>query len=246
MKRISALIVDDERPARKELLLLLKAFPDVEVIGESDTIHGAVEIIKSKKPGVVFLDIQLAGENGFELLEKVSGDFRVIFVTAYDEYAIRAFEVNATDYLLKPVDPKRLEMSIERISGNPHNLQSPGKSFEYTDLIYVRLSNNSSKFIRLNSVIAIISLGNYSKLVSSDGNTYLVLKTLKQWEEELPRNHFIRIHRSSIVNLEYIQKIERHSGNGHRVQMKDMAGALEVSRSCVSKLKSIGNTRKIG
>jgi len=223
---------------------LLKAFPGIEVIGESDTIRGAVELIQTERPDVIFLDIQLAGENGFDLLEKVSGDSQVIFVTAYDEYAIRAFEVNATDYLLKPVDPERLKVSIERITGNKANPQSPKRSYEYTDLIYVKLNNSSSKFIRLNSVIAIVSVGNYSRLLTSDSKTYIVLKTLKQWEEELPQKHFIRIHRSSIINLEYIQKVERHSGNGHRVQMQYMAGTIEVSRNSASKLKSLNNIHK--
>ncbi|MCK9422061.1 MAG: response regulator transcription factor [Bacteroidales bacterium] len=239
MKQVHAIIVDDERPARKELMFLLKAFPEIEVIGESDNINGAVDLIQNRKPDVVFLDIQLAGENGFELLEKVSDDFKLIFVTAYDEYAIRAFEVNATDYLLKPVDPERLEISIKRITGKPVNSQPKRKSFEYSDLIYVKLSNNFSRFIKLNSVIAFISLGNYTKILAGDGKTYIVLKTLKQWEEELPQKHFLRIHRCSVINLEYIQKIEKYSRSCHRVHMLNLHDPIEVSRSCASKLKSI-------
>jgi len=239
MKRATAIIVDDERPSRKELIYLLKAFPEIEVIGESDNINGAVELIQQWKPEIVFLDIQLAGENGFELLEKVSGDFKVIFVTAYDAYAIRAFEVNATDYLLKPVDPARLELSGRRIFGDLEEPGSKTNRFKYSDLLYVKQSNNTAKFIKLESVVAIHSVGNYSKLVSKEGNTYLVLKTLKQWEEELPEKYFIRIHRSEIVNLEFIIRIEKYSGSYHRIHMSGIKDPLEVSRSCASKLKNI-------
>ncbi len=115
MDKLNAIIVDDERPARKELMFLLKDFPEITIVGEADNIADAVLQINENKPDIVFLDIQLAGENGFELLEKVTIDFKVIFVTAFDEYAIKAFEVNATDYLLKPVDPARLKKSLIRI-----------------------------------------------------------------------------------------------------------------------------------
>lgn len=244
MKRATAIIVDDERPARKELAFLLKSFPEIEIVGESETISGAISLIETLKPDIVFLDIQLAGETGFDLLERVSGDFKVIFVTAYDEYAIRAFEVNATDYLLKPVDPARLELSVRRI------FEPPGppptevtRRFQYNDLLYVRQTNNTSRFIRLDSVIYIQSVGNYTRLIANDGHGYLVLKTLKQWEEELPEKHFIRIHRSGIINIDYISRIEKQAGSSIRVHLLHMKDPLEVSRSRASKLKSAGNQK---
>jgi two-component system LytT family response regulator len=243
MKRATAIIVDDERPARREMAYLLKAIPEIEVVGEAENIGGAIELIESVKPAVVFLDIQLAGENGFELLEKVSGDFKVIFVTAYDAYALRAFEVNAADYLLKPVEPARLELSVKRILGESDEPLSGDKRFRYSDLIYVSQTNRTSRFIRLDSVVAIQSVGNYSRLVTKDGNGYLVLKTIKQWEEELPEKHFIRIHRSAIINLQFISRIEKHSGNCHRIHMLNINDPLEVSRSCASKLKNLHRPR---
>ena len=109
MSVIRSIIIDDERPARKELIFLLKDFPEVEVVGEADNIADAIKLINQIKPELVFLDIQLSGENGFDLLEKVCVDFNIVFVTAFDEFAIKAFEVNASDYLLKPVDPERLD-----------------------------------------------------------------------------------------------------------------------------------------
>jgi len=243
MKAIKAIIVDDERPARKELMFLLKSFPEINVIGESDNIEHAVGLIQNEKPDAVFLDVQLAGESGFDLLEKVPIDFKVIFVTAYDEYAIRAFEVNATDYLLKPVDPVRLEQSVNRIFGQPLPPKSKVSTFEYSDSLYVKLNCNTSKFIKLNSVVAISSLGNYTRLHTTDGRNYTVLKTLKQWEEEVPGNHFTRIHRSTMVNIEYINRIEKYSGNYHRIYMLNIKDPFEVSRTCASKLKSLNKQK---
>jgi two-component system, LytTR family, response regulator len=239
MKKITAIIIDDERPARKELQFLLENFREMEVIGESDNIDHAVELIQNKKPDVVFLDIQLAGENGFDLLEKVAVTFKLIFVTAYDEYAVRAFEANASDYLLKPVDPARLEKSMKRISGDAVNNKSTVKKFEYRDSLYVKLNNNTAKFIKLNSAVVILSVGNYTKLLANDGKNYLILKTLKQWEEELPDNHFIRIHRTAIVNFEYINRIEKYSGSNLKIYMMNIEKPLNVSRSCASKFRKM-------
>jgi two-component system LytT family response regulator len=230
MDSIKALIIDDERPARKELLFLLKAFPEISIIGEADNIADAIIYINEKKPDLVFLDIQLTGENGFDLLSKIPLTFKVIFVTAFDEYAIRAFDVNATDYLLKPVDPARLEIALKRIHANDDKPQSENKKYDYNDSIYIKQNNHFARFIEISSIIAITSVGNYSKLETTDGNSYLILKTLKKWEEELPSNVFIRIHQSSIVNIKYIVKIDNYSKSHHRVFLKNMEEPLEISR----------------
>lgn len=237
MNSLNAIIVDDERPARKELIFLLKDIPGIVVQGDVDNIKDAITLITVKKPDLVFLDIQLSGENGFDLLKKIPLNFKVIFVTAYDEYAIKAFEVNATDYLLKPVDPKRLELALKRITKVPVNTNSEIKKFEYCDSIYVKQNNCTARFIEINSIIAITSIANHSKLETQDGNSYVILKTLKQWEAELPEAFFIRIHRSTIINLKFIHKIETHSKTHHQVQMKHIESPFEVSRNCFKNLK---------
>lgn len=239
MNSINALIIDDERPARKELLFLLKAFPEITVVGEADNIADASSLIIKQKPDIVFLDIQLAGENGFDLLLKTPLTFKVIFVTAFNEYAIRAFEVNATDYLLKPVDPARLELSLKRILENTDNNCSVTKRFDYNDSIYLKLNNHTAKFIEISSIIVITSVGNYTKLETTDGNHYLVLKTMKQWEEELPSAYFVRIHRSNIVNIKFINKIDNYSKTYHRVFMKNIKEPIEISRNCLKNLKRV-------
>lgn len=109
------IIIDDERLARKELIFLLKDIPNVVVLGEAKNIIDAIELIAAKKPDLLLLDIQLSGENGFDLLRRIPKDIKVIFITAHDQYALKAFEVNAMAYLLKPVDPKRLEIALKRI-----------------------------------------------------------------------------------------------------------------------------------
>lgn len=115
MNKINIIIIDDERLARKELIFLLKDIPNVVVLGEAKNIKDAIELIAAKKPDLLLLDIQLSGENGFDLLRRIPKDIKVIFITAHDQYALKAFEVNAKDYLLKPVEPKRLEIALKRI-----------------------------------------------------------------------------------------------------------------------------------
>ncbi len=239
MKEIKAIIVDDERPARKELIFLLKDIPEIIIQADVDNIRDAITIISSEKPDLVFLDIQLAGENGFDLLKKIPVTFKVIFVTAFNEYAIKAFEVNATDYLLKPVDPIRLEIALKRILDDTPQNNETAKRFEYDDSIYVKQNNCTARFIEINTIIAITSVGNYSKIETLDGNTYIILKTLKQWESELPESYFIRIHRSTIVNLKFINKIETYSKTYHQVLMKHIETPFEVSRNCFKNLKKV-------
>jgi two-component system LytT family response regulator len=152
MTKIKAIIVDDERLARVNLRRLLEPFPEIEIAGEASSCKGAIEMINQYNPQLIFLDIQLSGETGFDLLEIIDNSIKIIFVTAYDEYAIRAFEVNAIDYLLKPVNPERLKVSIERVIIREKIQKSGPKSYEYSDSIYVHLNNYASRFIKINSI----------------------------------------------------------------------------------------------
>lgn len=239
MDTINTIIIDDERPARKELLFLLKAFPEIIVVGEADNIDEASLLINKHKPEIVFLDIQLAGENGFELLEKVVVNFKIIFVTAFDDFAIKAFDVNATDYLLKPVDPARLEKALKRVLESSDKKSPIVKKFDYNDSIYVKLNNSTAKFLEINSIIVITSVGNYTKLETRDGSNYIILKTMKQWEEELPANFFVRASRSSIINIKYIIKIENYKKSHHKIFLKNIEESFEISRNCFQNFKNV-------
>ncbi len=239
MTKVKAIIVDDERLARVNLRKLLIPHTDIEIAGVACSCEEAVNLIKIYNPQLIFLDIQLSGETGFDLLELIDNSIEIVFVTAYDEYAIRAFEVNAIDYLLKPVNPERLKMTVERLMNKEKTEKGDVKSYEYSDSIYVRLNNYASRFIKISTITFIEPVGNYSKIVTLEGKHCLVLKTLKQWQEELPDNNFVRIHRSSIVNIEHVERIEKKSNTCHRAYLKNISEPLEVSRRYAKKLKSL-------
>jgi len=238
MTKVKAIIVDDERLARVNLRKLLNPHAEIEIAGEASSCEEAVSLINIYNPQLIFLDIQLSGETGFDLLELIDNSIEIVFVTAYDEYAIRAFEVNAVDYLLKPVNPERLKVTIERYINRDHTDKHEVRSYEYSDSIYVRLNNYSSRFIKINTITFIEPVGNYSKIVTLEGKHCLVLKTLKQWQEELPDNNFVRIHRSSIVNIEHVERIEKKSNACQRAYLKNLSEPLEISRRYAKNLKS--------
>jgi two-component system, LytTR family, response regulator len=237
MTNLKAIIVDDERLARVNLKKLLEPLSEIDIVGEASSCKSAIEMINMFNPHLIFLDIQLSGETGFDLLEMIDSSIKIIFVTAYDEYAIRAFEVNAIDYLLKPVNPERLKVAIEKVIKKQKVQESEAKNYEYSDSIYVRLNNYASRFIKISSITSIEPVGNYSKIVTIEGKHCLVLKTLKQWQEELPDDNFVRIHRSSIVNIEHVDHIERNPDTGHLAFLKNKQEPLEVSRRYAKKLK---------
>jgi len=239
MTNLKAIIVDDERLARVNLRKLLEPYPEIEIVGEASSCQSTVEMINMFNPQLIFLDIQLSGETGFDLLEMIDNTIKIIFVTAYDEYAIRAFEVNAIDYLLKPVNPERLKAAIDKVVIKEKEQKREPRNYEYSDSIYVRLNNYASRFIKISSITFIEPIGNYSKIATIEGKHCLVLKTLKQWQEELPDNNFVRIHRSSIVNIEHVDHIEKNPDSGHLAFLKNKPEPLEVSRRYAKKLKSL-------
>lgn len=238
MTNLKTIIVDDERLARVNLKKLLETHPEIEIVGEASSCKSALELIRQHNPQLIFLDIQLGGETGFDLLEEIDSSIKIIFVTAYDEYAIRAFEVNAIDYILKPINPDRLSASIVKAFDRGSIQKKDGARFEYTDSIYVRLNNYASRFIKISSITFIEPVGNYSKIVTSEGKRCLVLKTLKQWMEELPGN-FVRIHRSSIINIEHVDRIERTLDTHQMAFLKNIPEPLEISRRYARNLKSM-------
>lgn len=136
MTKYKAIIIDDERLARKEMRRLLAEFDEIAVAGEAENLAEAAKLIETEKPDIVFLDIQLSGESGFDLLDRVEQNFKLIFVTAFDAYAVRAFEVNAIDYLLKPVNPERLAKAVERLAEDTAAAPRPANPLEFDDRIF--------------------------------------------------------------------------------------------------------------
>src|SRR5262249_24831709 len=149
--------------------------------------------------------IQMPNESGFALFEKVETNFEVIFVTAFDNYAIRAFEVNALDYLLKPVSPNRLAQSVARLQEQGSS-QTKSK-LSYDDYIFIKTQGRAG-FIKLNTIVYILATGDYTEIHTTSGEKKLVLKSMREWEESLPERHFLRIHRAIIINIEFTEKVE--------------------------------------
>lgn len=223
------LIVDDEDLARGDLKNLLSRFPLVEVVGEADSITSAAEAVECLNPDLIFLDIQFPGESGFDLLGKIDSGIKIIFVTAFDDYAIRAFEVNAQDYLLKPVNPDRLAIALERLSEDRETQEPELRKLGYDDAVFLDL-NNRYHLVKVNTIMRIDAAGNYTEILTSKPLKGLTQKSMKEWELRLPENSFIRIHRSTIVNLEFIDRIEPWFNYSYRVYLKGIEKPVVMSR----------------
>jgi two-component system LytT family response regulator len=235
-KTFNALVIDDERLARKDLISLLANHDKITVIGEADDVPSAALAIQTLRPDVIFLDIQMPGDSGFDLLDKIDVDANVIFVTAYDEFAIRAFEVNALDYLLKPVNPDRLSKTLERLELQASDTPLKGRRLNDDDRLFLRLGKHF-KFLKVNSIMIITAAGDYSEVLTSEGNKGLTLKSMKEWENRLPAQQFIRIHRSTIINMEHIERIEEWFNYSFRVYLQGVEEPMVISRRYATKLK---------
>ena len=209
----------------------------IEIVGEAETVAQAAELVHSKNPDVLFLDIQLPGETGFDLLEKITPACKIIFVTAFDAYAIRAFEVNALDYLLKPINPARLAQAIERLTTHDSVPGPSVRALEYEDRLFIEVEERS-RFLKLSDIIVISAMGDYSQIFSSDGQKSLVLKPLKDWEERLPAKHFTRIHRSTIINVNYVDRVESWFNRSYRLHIRQLAEPLVMSRRYAARFKT--------
>lgn len=234
----TALIVDDERLARAELISMLEHFSNIKVIGEADSAEKAGLLISRLKPDLLFLDIQMPGKSGFDLLESIEIEAKIIFVTAYDEYAIRAFEVNALDYLPKPVSQERLARTIEKIINNIPNSHFSLKRLQYSDRLFLEFGTQI-RFLKINEITHIMAEGDYTMVYLCNGSKGLVSKSMKEWEDRLPESYFCRIHRSSIVNTEYINQIDKYFNNSYKVSLKGVSEPLVISRRYAKKIKDL-------
>ncbi len=238
-----AIIIDDERLARAELKKLLQEFPEIEVIDEAANAEEGVTKIEQQRPDLIFLDIQMPGKTGFDMLSDLERAPQVIFTTAYDEFALKAFEVNALDYLLKPVEPKRLADAIQKlhlpearetrtISENVNN-----SILGENDQVFVK-DGEKCWFVKLIDIRLFESVGNYAK-VFFGANKPLILKSLNALEERLDEKFFFRANRKHIVNLRMIEKIEPYFNGGLLLELKGGGEKIEVSRRQTVKFKEM-------
>jgi two-component system, LytTR family, response regulator len=253
---INAIIVDDENKAIKNLTSLLSLYPNVNIVGTANSADSARQLIETIKPQLVFLDVNMPGESGFELLEKLTErNFEVIFVTAHDEYALRALRANAIDYIQKPIDIDELKTAIEKASGIIE--QKAGVPYDNAQLsslgeMIKQLNTNQDiekitiphlggfKIIELKNIMYFEGDGNYTTLHLQTMEKIVVTRQLGVFEEILPTSSFFRIHKSTIVNLNYVTGY--NSSEGSVAVMKDN-NTLTVSRrrldDFLTKLSSI-------
>jgi two-component system LytT family response regulator len=239
---IKAIIVDDERLARSELKKLLQQHNEIEIIDEATNAEEGIEKIELQNPDLVFLDIQMPGKTGFDLLSGLERSPHVIFTTAYDEYALKAFEVNALDYLLKPIEPHRLSDAVQKLQyeinrkkTEEQNNTNRGPLTE-DDQVFVK-DGERCWFVKLSEIRLFESVGNYAKVFFST-NKPLILKSLNALEERLDPRFFFRANRKHIINLRWIEKIEPYFNGGLLVELKG-GEKIEVSRRQTVKFKEM-------
>jgi len=234
-----AIIIDDERLARNELKKLLRDFPQVEVIDEATNASEGIDKIDSLNPDLIFLDVQMPGKTGFDMLQELDKAPHVIFTTAYDEYALKAFEVNALDYLLKPVEPKRLADALQKLQQAEEKeaaLQNHRGLLSAEDRVFVR-DGERCWFVKLSEVRLFESVGNYAKVFFGT-NKPLILKSLNALEERLDEKTFFRANRKHIVNMRMIEKIEPYFNGGLLLELQG-GEKIEISRRQAVKFKEM-------
>ncbi|HNP22438.1 MAG TPA: response regulator [Panacibacter sp.] len=239
---IKAIIIDDERLARSELKKLLQDFSDIQIMDEAANVDEGIEKIETQNPDLIFLDIQMPGKTGFDLLSELDKAPHVIFTTAYDEYALKAFEVNALDYLLKPIEPKRLADAIHKLQyeiskekNEANGILNRGPLTE-DDQVFVK-DGERCWFVKLSEIRLFESVGNYAKVFFAN-NKPLILKSLNALEERLDERVFFRANRKHIINLRWIEKIEPYFNGGLLVELKG-GEKIEVSRRQTVKFKEM-------
>lgn len=239
---ITAIIIDDERLARNELKKLLEQHTEIQIIDEASGVDEGVEKIELARPDLIFLDIQMPGKTGFDLLGELEKSPKVIFTTAFDEFALKAFEVNALDYLLKPIDLNRLsdaiqklqtELTLEQASLIEGSFRGP---LTEADQVFVK-DGEQCWFVKLAEIRLFESVGNYAKVYFSTHKP-LILKSLNALEDRLDEHVFFRANRKHIINLHWIEKIEPYFNGGLLVELKG-GEKIEISRRQTVKFKEM-------
>ncbi len=236
---IQAILIDDERLARTELRKLLEEHPQIEIIDEASNANEGIEKIEQHNPDLIFLDIQMPGKTGFEMLADLEKTPKVIFTTAYDDYALKAFEINALDYVMKPIDPIRLAEAVGRLHQAREEQTEKIASTHIlteTDQVFVK-DGEKCWFVKLEDIKYFESVGNYARVFFGN-NKPLILKSLNALEERLSEKIFFRTNRKNIVNLRMIQKVEPYFNGGLLLELQG-GDKIEVSRRQAVRFKEI-------
>jgi two-component system, LytTR family, response regulator len=225
----TALIVDDERIARRELAYLLREHPEIEVGGEAASVQEAADAVGRLHPALIFLDVQMPGASGFDLIRAGNATGQIVFVTAYAEFALQAFDVDALDYLTKPVRPERLRQTIDRFLQRARAEQPTTPRLSMGEPILLT-TGRSTVLVRVASIACILAEGDYTRVVTADGVTGIILKSMREWERILPEADFCRIQRSAIINCGQASRFEPALNGGYAIHMKHLREPLVMSR----------------
>lgn len=247
INKFRAVIVEDEMPARELVKAYLKDHKEIELIGECADGFSGVKVINESKPDIVFLDIQMPKLNGFEVIELLDEIPQIIFTTAFDQYAIKAFELSAVDYLMKPFSKQRFDEAIQKVFNRIDNNDKPAENVKN---LSEKVKEDSKEIERLfvktgsridvvpvEEVIRIEALDDYVEIFTAE-KKYVKKETMNYLEKSLPGNLFNRVHRSSIININFIDKIERYGKESYIVILKE-GSKVNVSKSRIKELKSI-------
>lgn len=238
MFRSNCIIVDDEPLCRAHLRQLIELSNELDVVGEADSVQSALKAIKSLKPEIVFLDVQLGFDNGFSVLSELSDPPVVIFVTAYDEYAVRAFDVSAADYLLKPVTSVRLQKALKHARRvNTTQNASPPQDLQQTDVALMPLGGFGF-FSSIRDILIVEARNHHSRVTFDSGRTCVIRRSMREWAKLLPSSVFHPLDRSFLINVERIQAVDC-SSRGGTITLGSQRLALTIGRAAASRLRAI-------
>ncbi len=247
---IRAVLVDDEQGARMHLAERLGAHPAIEIVGEADRAKSAIDLIQRLKPDVIFLDVQMPSGTGFSLLPllgEITPTPEVVFVTAYDKYALKAFETNALDYLTKPVSAPRLAITVERLQNcllatgvapkDEAESSTPTRPLEMRDFVLLR-EKTSFRMMETGEICAVEAEADYTHIFLADGHKAFLRKRMSQWEEELPAPPFFKISRRLLLNTQRIKQIVANDRENAEIYLQGMTKPLPLSRIELRRLRT--------
>ncbi len=235
MSTINILVVDDETFARKQISEIIQTISPNYLITEASSLSEAKSALFQNDFSIIFLDINLKGELGFDLVPSIPKQTKIIFVTAMDNYAIRAFEVNALDYILKPPTVERVTKALNLMKDD-HHVNKISEPLSIDDRIFVQ-ANNAVHFINIKDINYIQAQDVYTEIFATDGKSFLVRKSLTEWIKKLPDNDFFRIHRSTIININCMERMEPHGKGTFIVRLKGFETPFSVSRTYSANIK---------
>lgn len=227
---INTVIVEDSRLARNELKELIKDYPNINLLGEAENVDDGVELINNTKPDLLFLDINMPEKDGFQLLEELDEAPMVIFTTAFDEYAIKSFEYNALDYLMKPINAKRFESALEKITDRlalHKTTETTTQKLTESSQIFIK-DGEQCWLVKITDISLFEIVGNYTRVYFND-NKPLLYKSLNQVEEKLPESSFFRANRQQIINTNHIKNVVPWFSGKLKLEMNN-GEEVEVSR----------------